>query len=359
MRVLQLIDSLEAGGAERMAVNLANGLAEKEIDSFICVTRAEGPLKSAISNSVEYLFLKRKYLIDIRALKRLERFVKENNITIIHAHGSSFFIAWLLKLKLINLKLVWHDHNGNRPDVTGVYPKLLKLCSKKFSAVFCVNEVLEKWIQTELYCLEIQVVRNFPMIILSKDNTIIKGEQNKRILCLANLRYPKNHLLLLDSFKQVHSLYPDWSLHLVGKVYNDDYSNAVNMSIENKGLKNCVFLYDACYDTSNIISKMDIGVLSSDYEGLPMTLLEYGLGGISVVATNVGDNKKILKDVTYGQLVPAKDSKCLAESLLYFIQNPTERLKSAETLKLHINNNYSKDAVLNDVIRIYTAVNNS
>jgi len=359
MRVLQLIDSLEAGGAERMAVNLANALAGERAASFLCATRAEGALKSTIFKNVDYLFLNRKYLIDILALRRLEKFVKTNNITIIHAHGSSFFIAWLLKLKLSKLKLVWHDHNGNRPEVNGLYPKLLKLCSKRFDAIFCVNDVLKDWIQSKLPYKKLAVIRNFPMITLSDKNTLLKGKQGKRILCLANLRNPKNHLLLIDSFKEVCEQFPDWTLHLVGKVYNDVYSDAVKASIENMSLTDNVFLYNACYDTSDIISQVDIGVLSSDYEGLPMTLLEYGLGGLAVIVTNVGDNKNVIVNDNYGHLISAKNPESLTDSLLFFIQNPQARLNTGNTLKSHIQNNYSKDSAIKKIINVYLFVNNN
>jgi len=50
MRVLQLIDSLDAGGAERVAVNMANTLSKKIDKSFLCATRKEGLLKASISN---------------------------------------------------------------------------------------------------------------------------------------------------------------------------------------------------------------------------------------------------------------------------------------------------------------------
>jgi len=63
MRVLQLIDSLEAGGAERVAVNYANGLLNRIDGSYLCVTRAEGLLKSSVNNAVGYLFLNKKATI--------------------------------------------------------------------------------------------------------------------------------------------------------------------------------------------------------------------------------------------------------------------------------------------------------
>ena len=68
MKVLQIIDSLKAGGAERMAVNIANVLAKEGHDSHLCVTRKEGLLQQAIDPEVAYLFLNKKGKIGWRAI---------------------------------------------------------------------------------------------------------------------------------------------------------------------------------------------------------------------------------------------------------------------------------------------------
>ena len=63
MRILQIIDSLEAGGAERMAVNYANALADKIDFSGLVATRKEGALRNQLSINVSYLFLNKKRLL--------------------------------------------------------------------------------------------------------------------------------------------------------------------------------------------------------------------------------------------------------------------------------------------------------
>ena len=56
MKILQLIDSLQAGGAERMAVHIANSLNPLVEGSYLCVSRKEGPLKASLNKEVGYLF---------------------------------------------------------------------------------------------------------------------------------------------------------------------------------------------------------------------------------------------------------------------------------------------------------------
>ena len=97
MKVLQIIDSLEPGGAERMAVNYANMLAENN-QSYLCATRQEGALKSSLKAQVGYLFLNKKSRLDVSAMQRLSDYIKQNNIEVIHAHSSSFFLSILAKM---------------------------------------------------------------------------------------------------------------------------------------------------------------------------------------------------------------------------------------------------------------------
>ena len=81
MKILHVIDSLELGGAERVAVNLSNALAEELGQSFLCVTRRHGLLESLIADAVEVIFLDRRAKLDPSALSRLSRFITENGIT--------------------------------------------------------------------------------------------------------------------------------------------------------------------------------------------------------------------------------------------------------------------------------------
>lgn len=58
--ILQLIDSLEIGGAERMSINIANALALNNYNSFLCATRAKSDLRHTILKNVNLLILNKK-----------------------------------------------------------------------------------------------------------------------------------------------------------------------------------------------------------------------------------------------------------------------------------------------------------
>ena len=309
MKVIQLIDSLHAGGAERMAVNLANGLVDKIDKSFLCSTREEGVLKNSIHENVAYLFLKKTKVFDWAAIKKLNAFIVANEIDIIHAHSSSFFLATIIKVLNKKVKLVWHDHYGNSEFLHHRKSRALKICSRYFDQAYCVNRNLELWGKQKLKMQDLEYLPNFAVENGMKRETNLLGNDGQRIICLANLRPQKDHFTLIKAFSDVVRKYPDWTLHLVGKDFNDDYSAKITKEIKFLELEKQIFLYGSRPDTTQILKQGDIGVLSSKSEGLPLALLEYGLSGLAVISTNVGEIENVLGSEINGILVESENKK--------------------------------------------------
>lgn len=352
MRILQLIDSLEIGGAERMAVNYANALTSRIEASFLCVTRKEGPLVEVISNQVNYFFLKRNSTVDLIAIIRLRQYIKKNEIQLIHAHGSSFFIAVLIKMLCPKIKLIWHDHYGLSEKILQRKSKILKLASSYFDVIFSVNKLLKKWAEEVLAHQAVYFVNNFVIPVSEIDNnTELKGMQGQRVVCVANLRPQKNHQLLLRSFELVLNEFPEATLHLYGKNFHDAYAAEILKKISCAPFKNKVFYNGAHTGITQILPRFDLGVLASDSEGLPLTLLEYGMASLPAIATDVGACKAVLAKC--GTVVPKDDHNSLAQAIKKSL-NGTK--KNGRCLKHHIESNYSEKAILDQVIAIYAQI---
>lgn len=353
IRSLQIIDTLRIGGAERMAINIANGLSSANIESHICATRSEGQLKACLKKEVSYLYLNKKSVIDIKALFRLKKYIKENQINILHAHGTSFFLAVIVSVFNKKLNVVWHDHYGNRVNDTNKFKlAILKLCSYNFNIIYCVNHELRNWAIKNLNCKTVKFISNFPTINQKKE-TLLKGNTGKRILCAANLREPKNHELLFKAFKKIKEEFSDWSLHCIGAMHDDDYYQTLKSFIVKHKLENQIILYGAKEDVSNIISQSDIGVLTSKFEGLPMALLEYGLGKLAILATDVGHCNKLISDDSLGVLVSSNDENAVYNGLRLFINDIEYRKECAENFHLKILNEFSEEEILRKLILDY------
>ena len=356
MRVLQLIDSLEPGGAERMAVNLANGLSLKIEASFLCATRKEGILKNSIIEGVNYLFLKKGSILDIKAIRRLNVYVKQENIEIIHAHSTSFFLATIITILNKNVSLVWHDHYGKSDYLYERKFRVLRICSRFFAQVLSVNKKLKTWAKKNLKAKKVNYLPNFAVSSGAERITRLKGENDKRIVCLANYRPQKDHFTLFDAFKLVVIAYPSWTLHCVGKDFHDEYSKSVRTKIEDLGLSNTIFLYDSKSDISNILAQSSVGVLSSKSEGLPIALLEYGLASLPVVVTDVGDCKDVISNNICGLVVPKETPKELAKGLLRLINDEKEASTFGQELKLRVQEKYSETKYIENLLNLYSSI---
>lgn len=353
-RVLQLIDSLAAGGAERVSVNLANALSEAGIKSFLCATRQGGPLEQFINRNVKKLILHKTSTIDVKAIYALVKFIHQNDINIIHAHSSSFFMAVLCK-PFVSVKIIWHDHYGKAEQLDQRPVNAIRKASYFFDYVISVNEKLAHWSKNNLHIAHEQVLflQNFAQLSEQHTQPDLPGTKETRIVCLANLRPQKDHMTLLNAFKSNVVNHSQWHLLLVGQDNEDDYSDLIKNYIEEENLEHNAHILGSRSDTADILVHSAIGVLSSKSEGLPVALLEYGLSGLPVVCTDVGQCAEVLGQGKYGVVVPPESPAMLGKALGELMADETKRKQYAADFSHHVHARYSKDAVMDELLKIY------
>lgn len=347
MRIAQIIDSLEIGGAEKMAVNYANAMVTAATFSALITTRKEGPLKAQLHSDVTYFHMRRTSKIDISAVLRLRKFCKAHKINYVQAHSSSFFTAFLLKIVMPSIQIIWHDHNGLSEFISTQKTRVLQLCSFFFKGIVVVNYKLKKWAEETLHCPSVIYLPNFTLLDSSvKIQTELKGIPGKRIVCLANLRFQKNHYLLLEVAEKIKLSHPDWTFHLIGKDFEDTYSQEIISAWNLKKLTQTVFFYGTCHDISAILNQSNVAIITSQSEGLPVALLEFGLMKLPVVSTNVGEIPLIINDGENGLLVPNYNLDIFYTKLVQLLDNPELRLTLGEGLYSTIDQKHSEKAIV-------------
>ncbi|UYW00500.1 glycosyltransferase [Flavobacterium agricola] len=313
MRIVQLIDSLHPGGAEKMAVNYANELANHIEESHIIITNQSGALADQVHANVKCKIFKRNKFNLFLIIVNLLIYLKKHKITAIQAHSSSYKWAKIIRTIYPNIAFYWHDHNGNRLDWDEVENKKIIQASKYFTGTIACNKTLLTWAANNLLTDKTIYLPNFVSVNSEIKVTTLFGDNEKRIVCLANFRNPKNHSFLVQCFIDSEISKLGWSLHLVGNTYNDAYFNEVK-NIMDAHDESSVFIYGLCSDIFNILNQAQVGILVSSYEGFPVSVLEYGLTGLCPIVSNVGFMPELVHHLKTGYVIENNNSKQLIEA---------------------------------------------
>ncbi|PRP66976.1 glycosyltransferase family 4 protein [Nonlabens agnitus] len=356
MRILQLIDSLHPGGAERMAINIANALVGQVEVSALCCTREEGDLKDQLESGVRYLFADRKGRLGVRGIWRIIKFVKKHKLTHIHAHSSSIYIGFILKCIIPRLHLIWHDHYGNAGFVSQRSIRRYQWMSVKIDVIIAVNKQLQEWALDHKLSQKVVYLQNF---IRPSSNKLVARKnfletQSKTVICLANLRPQKNHKLLIKAWATLKTEYPDWELLLIGKKFQDEYQQMLIDLIKQYGLSQEVKLLGSVNNASVWMDKASIGVLSSSSEGLPLSLLEYGLAGLPVVVTDVGACREVVGNTSI--VIPAGDLDQFTHALSRLMSNSALRSNLGQAFKGRVEAEFGEEKFLQSLLELYRSV---
>ena len=161
---------------------------------------------------------------------------------------------------------------------------------------------------------------------------------------------------MLRAMDLVRGQEPDAHLLLAGRAGDDAHAERCRRLIAELALENHVSVLGERSDVGGLLASCDIGVLSSVSEGLPLALLEYGMAGLGVVATAVGECPGVLLGGRAGVLVPPKQPAALAAALLDLLRTPPRRRMLGDALRAHVTATHSVAAVLPQILSVYERV---
>jgi len=357
---MQLTDTLDVGGEERVAVNLANHLPRKQYELYLCTTRRDGHLAKEIAPDVGRLRLNRQMRLDLNAIRRLAFFSKTHQICILHAHGSAIFMALAASFLYPIPVVIWHQHSGLYPlQARPLW--LYRLAARRVSGIIAVNQPLAEWSKRELLILEDRVwyIPNF-VSSPEPDGPIpaLPGLPGARLVCVANQRPEKGLVELIIAMKAVVERFPQAHLLLVGADSDPAYASLVRQEIDRLELAGVVSLCGPRMDVPSILQACDIGVISSLSEGLPLALLEYGAAGMPVVCTQVGQCGEVLEWGEAGLLTPPGDPVALAQALVSLLESQSLRETLGQRFKARVCTGYSLDSIIEQICQVYDQVLN-
>lgn len=337
-KIMFYINSMHEGGAQRVIKNLAEWFANEDNDVSI-ITSFKDDWEYQTNDNVKrlYLYNSKQELgnfikRNINLTNKLKKIVQDKNPDVLISFmGESNFRAILACLNS-NTKCIVSVRNDPDKEYPNILMKMVAniLYKKADGVVFQTEDAKNKFPKS---------IRNKSTIILNPIdevffNTKYDGER-KDIVTVGRLTKQKNHKLLIDAFAAIANEIND---NLI--IYGDgELKEELENYIKKINMNGRIFIPGQIRDVANTIKSAKLFVLSSDYEGLPNSLMEAMALGIPCISTDCpcGGPKMLIKNKYNGFLfsVDNKDdlstiiNKVLKEkSLLEFISNNSKKESS-------------------------------
>lgn len=336
--VLQLIGSFHQGGSERQAVQLTRLLQEDGTHNIFAATlNKEGVLLGEIEKlglpEIPEFKLTSFYNVNfIAQLKNCVRFIKKNNIQIVHTHDfyTNVFGITAARLAGVKLKIASKRETGGMrsPLQNNIEKYIFKMADK----IVVNSEAVKKYlIENNISAEKINVIYNgldlkrlTPKITDRSEicgNLGLPSDKNiKFITLVANLRHAvKNQPMFLRAAQKVTKVFPNAQFVLAGE--GELKTELKNLANELQIEKN-IQLIGRCTMVPELLSISYACVLTSYNEGFSNSILEYMAAGKPVVATNVGGASEAIAESETGFLIESNDDEMMIARLNELLSNP-------------------------------------
>ena len=335
-KVFYLLDSLNVGGTEVQAVELATRLNPDQYEATLGCLRARGPLLEKLKGSsvVVREFYPRGGFDSPHGLYqmfRLALFLRRGGFQIMHAHDLYANILGIPAAVLARVPVIISSQRDlGHLDLYKSRRRIwLRRLQKLSTAVLTnANAVRDAVLSEDHFAPEkVKVIHNGVDLDLfsqqSRDRgwLVPTGDHERWIVLVGNMHGDvKGHPVLIAAAEAVVREFPDVRFLLAGDGQKREEFEEKARSL---GIANHFYFLGRRDDIPRILSCCDIGVLPSKAEGLPNAVLEYLAAGLPTIASRVGGNAEIIDDGKTGLLVPAEDSAALADALLRLLRNPS------------------------------------
>ncbi len=308
-RILNVLGNLNHGGAETMVMNIYRKLDKEKFQmDFIVHTNDIGVYENEILELGGKIYRMPKYNVinHFKYKKAWKTFFKEHKeYKLIHAHVRSTASIFLKIAKQYGLKTISHSHStSSGKGIRAIVKNILQFRIRYIADYFmgCSKEankwlfgkkvangdrciVLNNAIDVDKYKYDENIRENIRKELGIKDSDIVIGHVGRFVKV-------KNHKLIINIFEQFNKLEENSKLLLIG---NGELMDEIKSLVKAKGLEDSVIFLQERNDINKLLQAMDVFLMPSLYEGLPLTLIEAQAANLKVV---ISDNITNEVDVT-------------------------------------------------------------
>lgn len=356
MRIMEMISGTTVNGAMNHCLLLTRELVRRGHEVTLVCRPTAWIAKQVASEPVEVI------ASDLHRwppdeLRRVSAIIRERGIDLVHTHMSrAHFFGVLLR---------WFCHV---PTVATAHSRLIQLHWMFNDLVIAVSEATRHYHQTRnlVWPSRLVTIHNF-----IDDRRIAAVPSDSRARMRASLGFDdaslvvgaignviprKGHLYLVRALPEILEAVPQTRLLVVGGKQDARYVEQVEATAAELGVADRILWTGHREDVPELMTAMDVCVLASLEESLPLVLLEAMAAGLPVVSTAVGGVAECVLDGQTGRLVPPANSHALAKALLELLADPARRQQFGEAGSRRARESFSPESQATAIERAFAQV---
>ena len=365
-RVLWLIKGLGLGGAERLLTSTAALIDRSRFDvEVVYLLARSGDFEPTLeAYGVPTLCLEARWTVESAWPRRLVHILRTERFDLVHTHSPVPASAARLFAPR-RTRFIHTEHN-----VWSSYRRPTYIANamtyRRNQRVLAVSDAVAASIEPRWWCgpsrwqpqvetlhhgVDLRRISRGPEARSAARDALSLADEALVVGTVGNLTAQKDHAGLITAFEMVHRRHPAATLLIMG---SGPLENELRGQAEASGLQQAVRFLGSRPDVLALLPGLDLFVLGSRYEGLPIALLEAMASGIPAVATRVGGVAEAVRDGVEGLLVEPRDPHSLAEAMAALLNDASERARLAAAATARIETDFSIDRAVQRIEEVYT-----
>lgn len=364
IRLMQITHDLDIGGLQQVVVNLCRYIDRNRFQVSVLCLRGHGEFVPEIEKmGIPVFFLPQKKETDYFIFLKVAQLLRREKIDVIHTHNTQPFVDGTLASFMSGVKKIVHtDHARAFPDkrrymvaewimshfaykVVGVSDhttanlrEFEKISSEKLLTI-------QNGISKEKYSVCIDKAKKRKELGLLKEGVLIG--------IIARLSEEKGITYLLQAMPKISACIPGVALIVAGK---GDFEMQLKEEACMLGINDKVYFMGPRSDVPELLKVLDLCVLPSLREGVPMVILEAMAAECPVLATHVGGIPSVITHGENGSLVAPKEPELIAKEAIRLLQDETTSGLYRKNGKRDYEMHYSAKLMTDKYEKIYLGV---
>lgn len=373
MRILYIITKSEIGGAQVHLLEVVKYMHRRGYEISVVIGTKGWLTEELTATNVDYIVLpdlvrEISPYKDFKAIWRMKKIIKAKSPDIIHCHSSKAGIVgriagWLENVPTIFTAHGWAFTEGVSLPRRLVYAVIEHIMLIITNRVFCVSQfdrqLAARWFlhgYKKIITIHNGVTEYDMCEVRSTSHTVVKNYSYKQVhlVMVARFSHPKDILSLIKAVQQVNQNY---AANFVVSFVGDGPLEAECWEyVQRHDLASMVNFLGKRTDVGDILKQNDIFCLISNYEGLPISIIEAMRAGMPIIASDVGGVNELVQDEVNGFLIPRGNISELVDKLKYILHHK-ELIKSmGEASRKMYEEEYTADRMNQKILSVYNEV---